>query len=130
MDFYLSNTNVVSRLVDEFQRHNQLIIAFDFDDTVYDYHKKGRTYNDVIELIRELKEAGCYLICWTGQDDLEFVKDYLNRNKIPFDLINEQAPFYVKNSRKIYANAYLDDRAGLQQTVENLKEVLTKINAL
>lgn len=127
MDYYLSNSNVVNRLFQEFEDYEQLIIAFDFDDTVYDYHKKGRLYSNVVELLRSLKEVGCYLICWTGQDDLVFVSEYLTTNKIPYDVINEQAPFYSKDTRKIYANAYLDDRAGLKQTYENLKELLTKI---
>jgi trehalose-6-phosphatase len=127
MDFYLNTENSTSRLLEEYRTHNSLVIAFDFDDTVYDFHKKERLYNDLIQLLKDLKKAKCFLICWTGQEDLEFVEKYLNANKIPFDLINENPPFHIKTSRKIYANAYLDDRAGLKQVYDELNYVIKYI---
>lgn len=127
MDFYLNLDNSTNRLIDEYVQHNSLVVAFDFDDTVYDFHKKGRLYNDVIQLLKELKTINCYLICWTGQQDLEFVSNYLTENNIPFDTINENPPFHKSTSRKIYANAYLDDRAGLLQTYNDLQIVLKTI---
>ena len=127
MDFYLNSDNSTNRLIDEYVQHNSLVVAFDFDDTVYDFHKKGRLYNDVIRLLKDLKTINCYLICWTGQQDLEFVSNYLSENNIPFNAINENPPFHKSTSRKIYANAYLDDRAGLLQTYNNLQIVLKTI---
>jgi trehalose-6-phosphatase len=126
MDFYLNSENASNRLLEEYKEHNSLVVAFDFDDTVYDFHKKGRLYNDVIQLLKDLKSTNCYLICWTGQQDLEFVSNYLNQNNIPFDAINENPPFHKSISRKIYANAYLDDRAGLKQVYDDLKELIYK----
>ena len=120
MDHYLNSENTTNRLIDEYVKHGSLVIAFDFDDTVYDFHKKGRIYNDVVELLKSLKSINCYLICWTGQEDVEFVKQYLLENKIPFDAVNENPPFHKSTSRKIYANAYLDDRAGLKQVYDEL----------
>jgi hypothetical protein len=75
-------------------------------------------------LLKDLKSINCYLICWTGQEDLEFVSDYLIKNDIPFDAINENPPFHKSKSRKIYANAYLDDRAGLKQVYSELTELV------
>ena len=66
MDYYLNSDNSFERLLDEYQKYKTLVVAFDFDDTVYDFHKKGRLYSDVINLLRALKEINCYLICWTG----------------------------------------------------------------
>ncbi|MFD2907560.1 hypothetical protein ACFSX9_02315 [Flavobacterium ardleyense] len=120
MDFYLTKNNSQNRLLEEYQNHGSLVVAFDFDDTVYDFHKKNRVYTDVITLIRKLKTINCYLICWTGQEDLEFVANYLMANDIPFDSINENPPFHKLKSKKIYANAYLDDRAGLHQVYTEL----------
>ncbi len=128
MDYYLEQNNSFLRLQKEYKEHKSIVVAFDFDDTVYDYHKKGRLYNDVINLLTELKEIGCYLICWTGNTDYEFVEGYLNNNNIPFDSINEPPPFYKSQSRKIYANAYLDDRAGLKQVYNELKLLIKKHN--
>lgn len=127
MDFYLNPQNSYNRLIDEYDKYGTLVIAFDFDDTVYDFHKKGRIYNDLIDLLRELKAINCYLICWSGQDDAQFVTSYLQNNKIPFDAFNTNPPFYKSLNRKIYANAYLDDRAGLKQVYDELNNLVLSI---
>ncbi|MDR6560526.1 MULTISPECIES: hypothetical protein [unclassified Arcicella] len=127
MDYYLNPKNSLSRLLDEYRAYKSLVIAFDFDDTVYDFHNKGRLYNDVIALLKKLKSINCYLICWTGQEDMVFVSNYLNQNEIPFDAINENPPFHQLKSKKIYANAYLDDRAGLSQVYNELKYLTENI---
>lgn len=123
MDFYLNPENSFNRLLEEYNQHQSIVVAFDFDDTVYDFHKKGRLYNDIIELLKNLKSINCYLICWTGQQDLEFVSDYLKNHNIAFDAINENPPFHKSISKKIYANAYLDDRAGLKQVYDELNRL-------
>jgi len=120
MDFYLNPENSRNRLMEEYKNYGSLVVAFDFDDTVYDFHKKGRIYNDVIVLIKKLKLLNCYLICWTGQEDLEFVSNYLTANEILFDSINQNPPFHKLKSKKVYANVYLDDRAGLHQVYNEL----------
>jgi hypothetical protein len=124
MDFYLNAENSSNRLIDEYNKYGSLVVAFDFDDTVYDFHKKGRLYNDVVNLLRKLKDINCYLICWTGQEDGNFVKSYLIENKIPFDAFNENPPFHKSTSRKIYANVYIDDRAGLKQVYDELYNLI------
>ena len=92
-DPYLDNTYATKRLVAEFEAYGSIVVAYDFDDTVFDFHKKGRSYQKVIELLRKAKTHGCYLICWTANEDLDFVKNYLLENGIPFDAINEDPPF-------------------------------------
>jgi len=129
MDYYLNPENNLNRLVEEYKQHGSLVVAFDFDDTVYDFHKKGRNYPKVIELLRNLKATNNYLICWTGQEDNAFVANYLNENQIPFDAINENPPFRQSTSRKIYANVYIDDRAGLIQTCNELNKLLEIIKS-
>lgn len=89
MDFYLNPSNSSARLIEEYQKYGSIVIAYDFDDTVYDFHKKGRIYTKVIKLLIDLKSINCFLICWTGQEDTDFVKSYLTENNIPFDTINE-----------------------------------------
>jgi trehalose-6-phosphatase len=128
MDFYLNPENSFNRLLEEYNQYQSIVVAFDFDDTVYDFHKKGRLYNDVIELLKKLKSINCYLICWTGQQDLEFVSDYLKNHNIPFDAINENPTFHKSISKKIYANAYLDDRAGLKQVYNELNSLIKILN--
>lgn len=51
MDFYLSEENCYQRLEDEFKKYGKPILCVDFDDTIYDFHKVGGTYYDVIGLL-------------------------------------------------------------------------------
>jgi hypothetical protein len=124
MDFYLNAQNSSDRLLGEYNKYGSLVVAFDFDDTVFDFHKKGRVYSDVIKLLQELKSINCYLICWTANENSEMVVSYLKDKGIPFDALNENPPFFKSTSRKVYANAYLDDRAGLRQVYDELNNLL------
>jgi hypothetical protein len=40
---YLNQANVVKRLISEWDTHGKLIIDYDFDNTVFDYHSEGHT---------------------------------------------------------------------------------------
>lgn len=126
MDYYLDENNVVDRLVAEWQRYGKIIIAYDFDDTVYDYHKKDRQYNDVITLLKECGLVGAYFIVFTccGEDDYDKIKDYLSQLDIPYDAINDNLEFVKFKGRKIYYNILLDDRAGLPSAYKCLKKAL------
>ena len=94
MDQYLKPGASLYRLIEEMQLHNGLVVAVDFDNTIYDFHKKGETYTDVVELIRELKELNCTIVCWTANEDEEYVRNYFSENNIPLDLINENPSFW------------------------------------
>ena len=127
MDFYLKKENTYERLLKEYKAYNTLVVAFDFDNTVYDYHQVGMEFTEMIQLLQELKTIGCYLIIFTANEDETFVKNYCDEKKIPFDAINENPPFYQSNARKIYYNILLDDRAGLQEAFEHLKKLLKAV---
>ena len=58
MDFYLQSNNSYNRLEEEFKKYGKLIFCVDFDDTIYDFHKKGRTYENVISLLHRWKQRG------------------------------------------------------------------------
>jgi hypothetical protein len=120
IDEYLLPNASFNRLLDEYMRYGSLTIAYDFDNTVYDFHSKGEIYELVIELLHDLKNIGCHLIVWTANEDTDFVTQYLHMMQIPFDGINENPPFYKSDQRKIYYNALLDDRAGLLQVYSEL----------
>lgn len=124
MDEYLKPNASFLRLLNEYRTYGKLVIAFDLDNTVYDFHKKGETYEQVITLIRELHDADCYLICFTANSDRDFVEAFLQNNHIPYHSINENPPFFKCDERKIYFNALLDDRAGLHQVYTELKLLL------
>jgi len=83
----------------------------------------------MIELLRKLKSINYYLIIFTGNDDTKFVKSYCEKHKIPYDAINENPPFFKSNSRKIYFNALLDDRAGLAQVYHELNQLIRVLSS-
>jgi len=127
MDFYLNQDNSFDRLWNEYKKYNSLVVAYDFDNTVYDCHNKGWQFEKMIDLLRNLKKIGCHLIIFTANDDLNFVKNYCTEKQIPFDTINENPPFFQSNNRKIYYNALLDDRAGLRQVYTELTKLIKTI---
>jgi predicted HAD superfamily phosphohydrolase YqeG len=113
---YLSNSVCTDRLLAWHRQNGKIIVAYDFDNTVYDYHGAGHDYSEVIELIKRAHRLGCYLIVFTGNADEQLVRSFLKEKGIPYDTINEHAPFLpicMRRARKIYYNVLLDDAAGL-----------------
>lgn len=92
---------------------------------MYDFHGKGRKYDDVISLLKEC-EPYAHFIVFTccGVDEYPKIKDYLYSNSIPFDTINNNMGFIPFTGRKVYYNIMLDDRAGLTSAYDTLKESL------
>lgn len=131
MDFYLEDKNCIERLFNEWKQHKSLIVAYDYDNTVNDYHKKGYSYNDVIELLRECKKNGFHLIVFTSCNEDRFpeIKSNLEENNIPYDSINETPEYIPFKGRKVYFNILLDDRAGLSSAYNQLWTVIYNIRA-
>jgi hypothetical protein len=127
MDYYLNDENVINRLVEEWNKYGKIIIAYDYDDTVFDFWNKGREYTDVITLLQRCQKVGAYFIVFTANDDIEGIKNYLTENKIPYDKINENMVFIKFTSRKIYYNILLDDRAGLSSAYNCLLKTINII---
>lgn len=114
------------RLKDDYLKHGSLFVAFDYDNTVFDFHGKGIDYSPVITLLRTCKSLGFTLIVFTGNegDDLKRVLSDLHDRNIPFDLVNENP---LMKTRKPYYNILLDDRAGLQEAFNLLNKLTNDI---
>jgi hypothetical protein len=133
--YYLNPDNAIHRLREEWIAHNGLIVAVDFDSTLCPYKDYEKEYDKhfgvhtIKNLVRELKEAGCTIIIWTARAEHKHqeAKDWLAANDIKWDYFNEDSEAALKYGpvgRKIYANAYLDDRAGLWQVYHQLQGLL------
>jgi hypothetical protein len=118
-DFY-------NRLKQDYLVHKSLFVAFDYDNTVFDFHNQGINYDEIIEILRICKSLGFTLILFTGNEGekLEVIKQDLKNREIPFDLINENP---LMKTRKPYYNILLDDRAGLKESYNNLKRLIDEI---
>ncbi|KAA6351244.1 hypothetical protein EZS27_001390 [termite gut metagenome] len=94
-----------------------MIIAVDFDGTLHigQWPGIGVPAPYAIEVMRKLKADGHYLIIWTcreGERQTEMI-NWLLEKSIPFDRINDHrsgsVELYGHNSRKVYADLYIDD---------------------
>lgn len=128
-DPYINTDKCVNRLFKDYLKHGSLIVAFDFDNTIFDTFNTGEEYNEVIKLLKSCKRDFDFtMILFTVDDDpeaLRFKKEFTEKLGIKVDYVNESIIF--KESTKIYYNILLDDRAGLGQSVNILKLTLQKI---
>jgi len=129
MDFYLNDENVINRLTEEWSKYGKLIIAYDYDNTVHDYHKLGYVFENVISLLKRTKLIGANFIVFTccNENKYDDIKKYLSINNIPFDKINENIDDIDFGGRKVYYNILLDDRAGLSSAYNCLLKVVEMI---
>lgn len=129
-DFYLNRVNVISRLLREYDLHKKLIVAVDFDDTIYDFHKKGHSYQNVIDLLHECKKVGFIIIIFTDlyKDKREVIDFYTRDIGLAYDYINETPGFIpFGHEGKPYYNILLDDRAGLNEAYDTLRYIVNQV---
>lgn len=122
LDKYLNDYPAIYRLVVEWVKHGKLIIAYDFDNTVYDLHDENLTFDFVNELLNRCKKIGATFVVYTHSTKSRHpqILSYLKDNNFPVDYINE-SPVDLTipgegGSYKIYYNILLDDRAGLRSS--------------
>lgn len=123
---YLFSTHpsfLLERLITQYKKQDQIVVAYDFDDTVRPMYCADCGH--IHSLLRQLKEeVNAYLIVFTSNKDVEDVKKYLEDWDIPYDTINENAPFVPFKEGKIFYNVLLDDKAGLGEVVNTLEQLL------
>lgn len=94
------------------------IIAVDFDGTLCRdcYPHIGEPNLRLMALIRRLQQNGCRIILWTCRcgELLEEAIQWCGQFQIEFDAVNENVEEtiqkYGTNSRKIFADVYIDDK--------------------
>ncbi len=127
---YFNPTVALNRLGTEYQKHKKLVVALDFDDTVYDFHKQGHRYDLVLGLIRRCQKLGFYIMLFTGSEPDRHLSQaaYLLENGIIVDSVNENPfPMPIGNHGKPYYNILLDDRAGLGEAFNTLNILVDRI---
>jgi hydroxymethylpyrimidine pyrophosphatase-like HAD family hydrolase len=109
----------------------QLILAIDFDGTTVktekDYVPRSLMPN-AKEVINWAHDKGCYIIIWTCRSGkmLTQATDFLKKNKIKFDAVNENKPDVdFQTSNKIFSDFYIDDRS-FEINWLNIKEQIKK----
>ena len=117
-----------NRLIEEWKQHGKIIIAFDYDDTVSPW--RLNTEDDckkVINILIDAQHVGAHLVCFTAckEDRHPEIKRYLSERGLQTDTIN-QNPIELPygNQNKVYANIFIDDRAGLDTALEMLSTAM------
>lgn len=127
LDPYIYLGNCYRRLEEEFRKYGKLIFCVDYDDTVYDFHKKGRTYDSLIGLLKRW-EPYSEIIIFTanGEEKYSEMEEYLNSIGLKYKGINCDSSVKC-NGRKVYANVYIDDRGGLPAVYDMLSLLIGRI---
>lgn len=123
----------IDRLLEEWITHGKIVIGVDYDDTIRDWKLKDYpTYSKVINLIRNCRETGAYITIFSACDEERYpeIETFCEAHNIKPDSINKNPiKLIYGNNGKIYANIFLDDRAGLLQAMEILETALYKYRA-
>jgi hypothetical protein len=92
-----------------------MTIAVDFDGTLHDgeYPGTGAPVPGAADALQRLSAEGHYLIIWScreGKTQIDMV-NWLIKHEIPFNRVNDNigCELYGYNSRKVYADVYIDD---------------------
>lgn len=122
-DPYTDESRLFERLKNELNKYGKLIIAVDFDDTLFNTHNHpGWVYTGVVETLLRWQDHA-EIICWTSStpDRYDFIRSVFAAHGIPLGGININASWIEPRGPKIYANIYLDDRScGLEMALHIL----------
>ena len=102
------------------------IIAVDFDGTLCQnaWPGIGEARCGVIDYVLDMQMTGAKLILWTNRTgkQLEEAVKWCAARGLAFDAVNENLPEVVAwfggDTRKVYADEYLEDKAVLPDEVE------------
>lgn len=125
-DRYLEIDQCVDRLVKDYNKVGTLYVAFDFDNTLFDFYNVGDSYPRIEDLLRFLKNNGFKLVLFSANTDkdLEDIAKYCKFSGYEPDYINETP---VQKTKKPYYHILLDDRAGLCACYDVLIKTLNKL---
>ena len=114
------------RLIEEYKKYHNLIIGFDFDNTICGLDNES--ISKVILLLQECKKLGFTLCLYTisaSDEWLEWKVKYCEYFGISPDYINDSP--VLRGDRKPFFNILLDDRAGLNEACIYLENVVNYI---
>ena len=127
-DYYMYSNVCSDRLREEYIKHGSLIIAVDFDGTINDFHNMGIRLDTVIDTLKMLKPIFNFkYVIYTAEIDEEKVRNKCNEIGLEIDGVNIQLLEQFKNSKKLYYNLLLDDRAGLYSAYCALVDFATQM---
>jgi hypothetical protein len=124
----------INRLLSEWITHGKIIIAVDYDDTISPWGFKSdedlKYLDKTIQILKKAKETGAYLSIFSACDEnrYEEIEKYCESKGLKIDSINKnpiEGLLYGHNG-KIFANIFIDDRAGLNEALFILETAMYK----
>lgn len=111
------------------------VYAIDFDGTLAEtrFPQIIGPRKKTIAAVKLLKAQGHKIILWTSRDgeDLKNAVEWCQKQGLVFDSVNEPLPEQLarwgNNTRKIYADVYIDDRALTLDALEKVVDEAEKI---
>lgn len=128
MNHPFNDKGAAERLLQEYRKYKTLIVGFDFDNTIFDFHQNGGDYSEVIELLRECRRLRFNLCLFTIEDRMDWKYKECCKLGIKPDYVNESPVVFENGGNKPYFNILLDDRAGLESAYRILKQVVEYAN--
>lgn len=127
------NVRFYGKLIDQYKKYGKLIIAVDFDDTVFPY--SGDVDCGILrscqDCVRKANAQGHDVILFTCRDDQRIPSQYFHFNEMRYDYFNESPVKDIDTGLgKIYYNILLDDKAGLLESLSTLQQVLLTIEEM
>lgn len=114
----------LERLEKEWEQHGKIIIAVDYDDTISPWKMQGFDPSRTLEVLKVAKNTGAYVVIFTSCNEERYpeIHEYCRNKGIEIDSINK-TPIDLPygNNTKIYANIFIDDRAGLNESLNILE---------
>ena len=125
-----------NRLVTEWLKNGNIIIACDLDDTIIPYNEEIKdNCKKMVDLILECQKEGIYFLINTARskDQLQKGKEQVEALGIEVHGVNEMhtewnRPYGVNG--KLYANIFIDDRGGFWDSYETLRNALTIVRKI
>lgn len=127
MDEFLIPHANFKRLYEEYKKYGSLSIGVDFDNTLYDFHKKGYGYETAIDLCIRAESLGMSIHIFTANPDHELVKRHCEDKGIKIAGINTDGVCLGYECRKPFYSLLLDDRAGLISAVDDLTMLVNQL---
>lgn len=132
IDPYFNTKLCVNRLYEVYKKHGSIIIACDFDETIFPFHSPDDKFHGVIEVLQQCSELDWDIVIFTSglNERHDFMRQYCNESGINIRGININTRPEINFGRdgaKIYYNILLDDKAGLGQSTQILKEVVERV---
>jgi hypothetical protein len=118
---------VKSKLLKNYNKHGFLIVACDWDDTIFNYSNiPGADNTEIISLLKKCKKLNFKIVIYTVSSPERYseIYNYCEKIGLKIDGINVHVGGPKFDNAKLYYNILLDDKSGLLETYFTLKNIV------